>query len=155
MYAPYQCVHIVGGQYVIAASGPQLHSFNLADGSKISSWTCPVSQAQAEASKAVNAGSTQEKKKEESNPESEQQSDHPSKKRKLTSSTHGTETENAESEGTGAKQQGLPVNATARPNVIYLTSSTDGTHVVAVTGEDKAVRVFEHEHGNLKQISQR
>lgn len=40
--------------------------------------------------------------------------------------------------------------------VISLESTSDGQHVVAVTGQDKTVWTFEHDgKGKLKQLSER
>lgn len=43
-----------------------------------------------------------------------------------------------------------------RPVVTHLTSTPDGKHLVAITGHDKAIWVFEHDgNGQLKQLSKR
>lgn len=42
------------------------------------------------------------------------------------------------------------------PFVVLLTATSDGSHVVAVTGQDKTLWVFEHDgKGSLEQVSQR
>lgn len=44
----------------------------------------------------------------------------------------------------------------SRPNIIKLTTSHDGAHVVAITGEDKCVRVFAiAANGQLQHVSER
>ncbi|KAK7542895.1 uncharacterized protein J3D65DRAFT_615316 [Phyllosticta citribraziliensis] len=44
----------------------------------------------------------------------------------------------------------------SRPNIIKLTTSHDGAHVVAITGEDKCVRVFAiAANGELQHVSER
>ncbi|KAK7521666.1 tRNA methyltransferase-like protein [Phyllosticta citriasiana] len=44
----------------------------------------------------------------------------------------------------------------SRPNIIKLTASHDGAHVVAITGEDKCVRVFAiAASGELQHVSER
>ncbi|EGR50467.1 uncharacterized protein TRIREDRAFT_105636 [Trichoderma reesei QM6a] len=43
-----------------------------------------------------------------------------------------------------------------RPVVTHLTSTPDGKHLVAITGHDKVIWVFEHDgNGQLKQLSKR
>ncbi len=42
------------------------------------------------------------------------------------------------------------------PFVVLLTATEDGSHVIAVTGQDKTLWVFEHDgKGSLKEVSQR
>ncbi|KAK5172140.1 tRNA (guanine-N(7)-)-methyltransferase non-catalytic subunit trm82 [Saxophila tyrrhenica] len=53
------------------------------------------------------------------------------------------------------KQKTAASSATGAPNIIKLTSSSDGRHAVAVT-DDKNVRVFEvHDDGKLVELTQR
>ena len=53
-------------------------------------------------------------------------------------------------------QRNAAVGKQEAPAVIALTSTTGGDHVIVVTGEDKSIRVFEHDgRGHLRHISQR
>jgi len=178
MYAPYQCIRIVGKKYIVAASGHELHVFSLVDGSKISSWTCPVppQSHQTKVAVATNTSGPRLGPGSEINKEGEAEtippelpdappalhSDPPAKRRKLSDLSEEEEEEelsvekkNKKGGKSRAKHQKPPADISTPPNVIVLTSSTDGKHVVVVTGEDKTVRVFEHENGELKQIFQR
>jgi len=54
------------------------------------------------------------------------------------------------------KQPVVSVGKQEAPAVIALASTRRGDHVIVVTGEDKSIRVFEHDgRGQLRQISQR
>lgn len=178
MYAPYQCMHIVGKKYILAASAHELHVFSLVDGSKISSWTCPVPPQphQTKVAVATNAlgphlgpgseinkgGETETLAPELPAAPSALHLDPPAKRRKLSDLSEEEEEEeisiekkNKKGGKSRTKHQKPPADISRTPNVIVLTSSTDGKHVVVVTGEDKTIRVFEHENGELKQIFQR
>jgi tRNA (guanine-N(7)-)-methyltransferase subunit TRM82 len=58
--------------------------------------------------------------------------------------------------GHETKQPVVSVGKQEGPVVIALASTRRGDHVIVVTGEDKSIRVFEHDgKGQLRQISQR
>ncbi|KAF2146629.1 uncharacterized protein K452DRAFT_241559 [Aplosporella prunicola CBS 121167] len=122
MQHPYQCLQAldrVGSQTVsilLAASGHNLFSFNLENGSLLNTWSAetPSSASAAE------------------DPVPEDGEGPPGKKRKI------------------ENQSGTP------PSFVKLVSSDDGRYVVAVTGEDKCVRVFSVEpNGKIQQLSER
>ncbi|EON64218.1 hypothetical protein W97_03448 [Coniosporium apollinis CBS 100218] len=70
-------------------------------------------------------------------------------------STEGDQ-ENEEPEGPPGKRRKLDASPEKSPNVTKLLVSHSNEHVVAVTGEDKCVRVFAvSSNGNLEQLSQR
>jgi len=67
-----------------------------------------------------------------------------------------------ESPTVGVKKQGREKNGNQdtahqeRPFIHALTATADNHHVVAITGSDKTLWVFEHDGaGNLEQLSQR
>ncbi|KAF4309594.1 hypothetical protein GTA08_BOTSDO02534 [Botryosphaeria dothidea] len=59
-------------------------------------------------------------------------------------------------EGPPEKKRKISEGSASRPKVIRLSVSNDGQYAVAITGEDKRVRVFSVEpSGQLKQLSER
>jgi tRNA (guanine-N(7)-)-methyltransferase subunit TRM82 len=61
-----------------------------------------------------------------------------------------------ESEGPPGKRVKLSPSKEQKPNFSTLILSRNGQYLVAVTGEDKCVRVFETDsHGRLHQLSER
>lgn len=160
MLAPYHCLE-VAGNILIAASGHELQTFNLETGAEISSWACPrpVVEGKKEQphEKVVIEVSPEKSDKPEDGSE-----DPPAKRRKISDDGEKKEavedeksTENKKNGRPKAKQLRQPADRSLPPNFIALTASRDGKYVVAVTGEDKHVRVFENESGQLKQISSR
>ena len=160
---PYQRLQR-SGNVLIAARGSSIDTFDLSNGSFLSSWST--------APETVNAPT-------HSTPNALESSSPPSKRRKVVD-----EEDVADSEPTGQlsakistngngngvakaekkKQQNQKSRAESAssgleyPAVTCLAASSDGKHVVAVTAEDKSVRVLEHvknESGKqgLRQIS--
>ena len=136
---------------LLAASGPSIRTFNASDGTYISKWSHlePESQPNENAhdrSAGSHAG--------------DDASEEPyTKRRKLENEGKAEESEVSVEvvveEGSGKKKK-RKRKAFQIPSVVNLTATADGKHVVAVTGEDKSVRVLELlEDGSLKQISQR
>ncbi|CAJ2501808.1 Uu.00g046610.m01.CDS01 [Anthostomella pinea] len=185
MNLPYQCLSALGtGGLFCAAKGTSIHTFDLgADPQFLSSWSHPLrfKQKQAENSKPQDGEDTPM----EEAPGEQANDQPPSKKRKLDEGTEYSkaeaevkvETENedddaatpeapANGKGKGknkgkGKDQKKPKSeyAAVRPEapfVIILTATDDGSHVVAVTGQDKAIWTFEHDgKGASKELSQR
>ncbi|EKG21990.1 hypothetical protein MPH_00682 [Macrophomina phaseolina MS6] len=59
-------------------------------------------------------------------------------------------------QGPPEKKRKISEGPASRPKIIKLAVSTDGQYVVAITGEDKCLRVFSIESsGQLKQLSER
>jgi len=140
---PYQCLQKCGN-ILIAARGSSIDSFSLEDRSLLSTWKCPTPFQDlkiAEPSK-----STTEKSDTEPSP---------AKKRKL---SVGGDSEKPEVKKKSNNRADAVSSGLEAPAVIAL--AVRGQHVVAVTGEDKSIRVFENmfkEDGKhyLKHISQR
>ena len=146
---PYQCLQKCGN-ILIAARGSSIYSFNLEDRSLLSSWKCPTAFQDLKINETTKPPSTDVVI--ESSPS-------PAKKRKLSA----TEDSQKSVESPGTKKTNNRADAVASgleaPAVIALAVTGD-KHVVAVTGEDKTIRVFENvfkEDGKqyLKHISQR
>lgn len=175
LHMPYQCM-VKCGNILVAARGSSIDSFNIHNGSLLSTWNCPASQegkeqsAPKEAPKKADSSSlipsTGEASVEDSAP--------PAKKRKLSNEPEAEEEEQSTPKDQepevkdGKKKDKKPkqnirsvaVNSGLQaPAVIALAATKDGRHVIAVTGEDKSIRVFEsvEENGTqrLQQISQR
>lgn len=148
MAMPYQCLERCGN-VLVAASGSRIDTFKLEDGSLISTWKCPVDVAPK---------TSKDLPQEEIPPKQEVPAKSPpAKRRKLAG---GAEEQEQTNESTGEKKANNRLDAVASgleaPAVIAMTCTNSGNHVVAVTGEDKSVRVFEHDGaGYLQQISQR
>ncbi|KAK3904853.1 hypothetical protein C8A05DRAFT_42150 [Staphylotrichum tortipilum] len=138
MDLPYHLIKVCGN-VVFAAQGSDIHSFSSAL-EHISTWKYPVKQP--DESKA---------------PESEAQESPapegpPTKRRKV---ENGQESASKGQQGSKKNvKHDLPANE--KPFLQKLFTTADGRHLVAMTGSDKTIWVFEHDGaGNLKQLSQR
>ncbi|KAI8632059.1 hypothetical protein F5Y19DRAFT_384099 [Xylariaceae sp. FL1651] len=165
MGLPFQCLTQLGkGTLFCAAKGTSIQTFDLsADPQALFSWSHPSSKEDENANRLTETTHEDVKNVEETDNQP------PSKRRKLASDT-GDATQNEEAEGgqgtpdtpaNGEKKQkknrakGAPPKTEA-PFVVLLTATDDGSHVVAVTGQDKTLWVFEHDgKGALKELSQR
>ena len=153
---PYQCLKKCG-DLLIAARGSSIDSFSLENRSLVSTWKCPSTQeAQANApvqeeevvaslSAAVDVAT--------------EQSTPPAKRRKLSVSEEPEKSSQKNGKGKNHRSDALSTGLEA-PAVIALTATKGGQHVIAVTGEDKSIRVFENllkqdSKHELKQLSQR
>lgn len=181
MKIPYNKVH-VQGQILFAARGRAIHTFNLTDGSYISSWKHPDADKVASSIKAINEAKAEAALAEEANTPATESDGPPAKRQKLDGESESTsvnpeastptaaQDEKAQAghyDGRGKKGKGKAAKdfdsgktrfarVPDRPVVTHLTSTPDGSHVVAITGHDKVIWVFEHDgNGQLKQLSQR
>ncbi|KAH8676880.1 hypothetical protein BGZ60DRAFT_526302 [Tricladium varicosporioides] len=178
---PYQCLEKCG-KFLVAARGSNIDLFNVEDGSFIFTWSSvpavvhggnlPAGDEAAQLQHEVSQLSSVNIKVDASPP--------PAKRRKLSgnedekSETKGENTEKVdpeskgeskENEKTEKKQKKQKQNNRSEtsgfesPSIIALATTNDAKHVVAITGEDKAIRVFEiiETEGvvEVRQISQR
>jgi tRNA (guanine-N(7)-)-methyltransferase subunit TRM82 len=182
---PYQCL-TKQGNLLVAARDSNIDLFNLEDGSHLSTWSFPSAEkvqylkAVVEDQRKVSA--TQECQSSSIDIIVDSTSP-PAKRRKLSSDEtekqgtpiKGSEQESAvdsnvavQTKGTSEKQQKKQKQnnrsvaiSTGQgfPAIIALAISEDEKHVVAVTGEDKCIRVFdvvsEGEMARLVQMSER
>lgn len=184
MKIPYNGLH-VSGDVIFAARGGKIHTFNL-DGTHISTWKHPDVEKVDAASRAIIAQTTEpEKPVSEESPavEAVDNDEPPAKRQKLQSTkdeSKGGESEaapetniaekGADGKGKGKsekksknKQNNGPRNkehhisrVPDRPVITHMTSTADGAHLLAITGHDKVIWVFEHDgKGQLTQLSQR
>ena len=138
MVLPYHLLKACGG-IVFAAQGGDIHSFSSAL-EHIATWKYPVQQVD-EAS-APNA-----EPQDSPAPEGP-----PAKRRKVEGGREPVP--NAQPKSKKNNPYDCPANE--RPFVQGLYATTDGRHLVAITGSDKTIWVFEHDGaGNLKQLSRR
>ena len=157
---PYQCLLYCSrpGQaeagILVASSGPYIHTFNVHNGTYLSTW--PLGQEIGKSSKddaTAELGSELTAKTETH----QEDSQGPRKRRKLSPprDDSGSSTEIVVNGG-DADAQNPRLKPAISPPVIKLAGTSNGHHVVAVTGEDKCIRVFElSEDGFLIQLSER
>ncbi|KAI0400323.1 hypothetical protein F4802DRAFT_500937 [Xylaria palmicola] len=163
MSLPFQCLSPLGqGTLFCAARGCSIQTFDLGAASQsLFSWTHPSLK---QADNAAQAKEISEGRGEGEQPGEEQP---PSKRRKLGSDAANSDVEAEAKEGEGKgkgekkkrKKKGKAGWAAPRqeaPFVVLLTATEDGSHVVAVTGQDKTLWVFRHDgKGLLEELSQR
>lgn len=145
MSVPYHLLKVCGS-IVFAAQGSDIHSFTTTLG-YISAWKYPLKQADVPSGPSTEA------------PESPAAEGPPAKRRKVQNSEeqqsngHAAEASN----GQGRTKKNYQENpANERPFIQGLYATTDGRHLIAITGSDKTIWVFEHDGaGNLNQLSQR
>lgn len=141
---------------LLAANGPNILSVDLRKGLVASKWpddTRRLPDVQDhEVSQAGGLGGTS------------REDDPPSKRRKLSpfrqyeqaSSESSVSIEFVSQRLKGQRRKKKIDPEFALPNVSHLISTADGLHVIAVTAEDKCIRVFELDAvGSLKPLSER
>ncbi|EEU46443.1 uncharacterized protein NECHADRAFT_79056 [Fusarium vanettenii 77-13-4] len=175
MKIPYNVVH-VSGSVLFAARGGKIHSFSLDDGAHLSTWKHPDVDKVDAAVKAISDEASSEKpvSQEPTVAEGEANDEPPAKRQKVEEpkdeAVKETEQEDPDKQASGKKKGGKksknrnqPRNkehnisrVPDRPVITHLTSTSDGSHVLAITGHDKAIWVFENDgKGNLTQLSKR
>lgn len=170
---PYNGVQ-AAGNILFATRGGKIHSFNLSDHKHISTWQHPDVEKQISSSEPKQEPQNETKTPidTENVPETEE-SEPPAKRQKVaeegldvsTGDAEAGNTETAQSKGTKGKGKGKSDNhgdrsrmgrVVDRPLITLMTCTDDGKHLIAVSGHDKSVWVFEHDgEGNLTQLSQR
>ncbi|ESZ99529.1 hypothetical protein SBOR_0094 [Sclerotinia borealis F-4128] len=160
--APYQCLKRCGN-YLVAARGSSIDTFDIRDGSYLSTWKSPSSES-TEGSKTT--GDETQFKSEQQNPETStgtpdvilESSTPPAKRRKLSVGEEETEkTVVVQQIKKRVKNNSAPKITEPSP-ITALTITRDLQHVIAVTGEDKTIRVLAWEDTagkGLKQINDR
>jgi tRNA (guanine-N(7)-)-methyltransferase subunit TRM82 len=159
MQRPYQCLR-KSGNILVAASISSLDTFNLENGKRISSWDYPLPTGTAglvKNSTPTEIAGIGARKSDCLPADIVLPSDPPTKRRKLSNSPTTEENEFVDQNKQKISKPTEPANPMSEaPAIIALTSTRDGKHVIAVTGEDKTIRVFEHDgKGGLHQTSER
>ena len=134
---------------ILGASGSSIFSFSALDGSFLSEWSSanpgiPTVICNAE----VSVRETGEAFK----------NDHTRKRRKLSTPGDGSGSESPEIVVYNGKQRPSQIGSVndAAPFVLKIISTSSGEHVIAVTGEDKCVRVLKVQaNGRLETLSER
>ena len=172
MRIPYSCV-TTHGDVVFAARGGQIQTFKLGGGPALTTWNHPEAEREASAS-AQSAGDSAEKTPQAAGAESPAVEDEPPTKRQrveqgapeesATDAGSATPQTEAEEKGNGKKKDkkghgNYRGPFSRQPDyhlIIILEVSADGKHLVAVSGNDKTLWVFEHDgNGVLKEASKR
>ncbi|KAH8591307.1 hypothetical protein B0O99DRAFT_519576 [Bisporella sp. PMI_857] len=153
---PYQCLKKCG-DILIAARGSSIDSFSLKDHSLLSTWRCPSTQSSKSLEPAKDTPAPVSQDSSASVEIVTEQSTPPAKRRKL--STSGPEKPNQQNGKRQNNRLEYVSSGLEAPAVIALAVTRNGKHVIAVTGEDKSIRVFENAFKDSKheliEISQR
>ncbi|KAI9931622.1 WD repeat-containing protein 4 [Aspergillus wentii] len=143
---PFHCVRFIKRQQsgaqnlLVATAGPKIYSFAAESGQRLAVWPQDVEPSKEDSSKDIGT---------EASPEDQTP---PEKKIKVTPSTDQTAGEDPKSTSQESKKPKTP----AWSSIPLLIASSDGKHVVALTSEDKCLRVFAvGEDGSLQQLSER
>ncbi|KAI4858812.1 hypothetical protein F4820DRAFT_441623 [Hypoxylon rubiginosum] len=165
MSVPFQCLCRLGQSSILcAAKGTSIHTFGLGAGSShLSSWTHPLTKQDGTSDPQATS--------QDGNLNEQDSEQPPSKKRRLNSDEKPNEEGKANQGETGAVEapesgNGKKKNKKQKPEsraqpselpfVILLRATEDGSHLVAVTGQDKTLWVLEHDgNGVLKELSRR
>lgn len=173
MRIPYSCVTTHGG-VVFAARGGQIQTFKLGGGPALATWNHPEADREAAVS-VESAGASTDKQGQAAGAEKPTPEDEPPAKRQRveqgapeeSTPEAGTATpqegeagENSKGNKKGKKGHGNSRGPISRqPDyhlIIILEVSADGKHLVAVSGNDKTLWVFDHDgNGALKESSKR
>ncbi|EAW08228.1 putative tRNA methyltransferase [Aspergillus clavatus NRRL 1] len=136
---PFQCIKSVerrnsGRQLIIGSAGPKIYTYAAETGERLGIWPETANTAEAKAAPSTTGEEPPEKRRKVSPPPDQKPED---------------------SEPASQKSR-KPEASPAWSTIPILAVSADGEYVVAVTAEDKCIRVFEvEENGALKQLSER
>ncbi len=159
---PYQCMAKLGN-IVVSARGSRIDSFTLPEGAFLSTWSSSTLQEEANGKPEVKPTPILQNS-ESSSVDITLDAAPPAKKRRLSKVSREEEEADEKEPGKEGKKKknnrsDAVVSGLEAPAIIALAVTKDGKHVVAVTGEDKSIRVFESvsedEKQSLKQLSQR
>ncbi len=156
MRFPYQRLHVCGN-VLVAARGGSIDTFSISEGTYISTWKhkhAPFRDAarELEAGHAGGEPSPAAKRRRVDDDDDDDDGADPQGSLPASSKEPGRQRpKKGPMNNTGAVQEDL-----IDPVVTVLEGTADGRYVVAVTGQDKTVRVLEHDgRGVLRQLSER
>ncbi|CAD6564471.1 MAG: Uroporphyrinogen decarboxylase in heme biosynthesis [Alectoria sarmentosa] len=140
---------------LVGAFGSFIHTFSAQNGRYLSTWPSLETTAQTRS-----IGQNDEKESEVSNQKSSSQDDskRPPKRQKLSPAKDDSGNFSAEIVVAGDSDNGESTRyqQPSNPPIIKLAGTSAGQHVIAVTGEDKCIRVFDlAADGILMQLSER
>ena len=154
MQHPFQCLLYCSQSYehqiLVAAAGPYIHTFDVNNGVHLSTWPPPDSKSHSivEVEDKSNGG----------NGVAEQNTDkyehhRAAKRRKISPVYGGSESSSAE---IVVESNSNEIPQPPNPPIVKLIATRDGHYVVAVTGEDKSIRVLLLlANGTLEQVNER
>jgi len=164
------------GNVLVAARGSNIDLFSLNDGSFLSTWQCSSTQGPLKGKQSAQGASPKLENQDSKSSSVDivvDASPPPAKRRKLSEEENQDKTsaEDPKADNQGGKRknnkkekkQNNRLDSVASgleaPAVIAFTVTSDAQHVIAITGEDKSVRVFSltSQDGitHLEQLSQR
>ena len=149
MIVPFQLISYCFRQdqdIILAASGHQILSFRV-DGSFLSKWSSSEQDALS-VSMAIEY--------DRQDPRDEIEPGPPEKRRKVDQEEVSNTSSAKKATENGKNRQTLDFKSSASPSIMILCPAPDGLHLVAVTGDDKRLRVLElHGDGRLEQRNER
>lgn len=169
MKIPYNCVHRCADT-LFAARGGKIHTFDLSTHRHLGTWKHPeldtflagggvqVEPEEADDSVMVDEAEPPAKRQkvtEDAQDEKEDEQDKPEAK------SEDKSQEKTEEKTAGRRKKGKdqrkpkPLPVPDRPVIIQMATSPDGSHLVAVSGNDKAIWVLANNNGHLTQLSKR
>ncbi len=171
MKMPYQHL-LVCSDILVAARGGHIYTFNIRDGSHIGSYRhpslekhCVSKDAGTDPSKSLDGAASQEqgdtngggpalKRRKVTLDDDEEPGTAEDQIQRPETDSHG----NGEGQNRQKRKKGIPGarEIPESPFITCLEATADSRYVVAVTGQDKNIQVFEHDgKGNLKKLSDR
>lgn len=155
MKFPYSQVHVHDGIIFATRSG-RIESFDLHNGNKLSTWIHPDTENFVNSIKPVSTEVPDDSSTVEP-PTKRQKTSEVEEEDANSAKTEGNPQDESPAEGGAKKGPKQPRQKQVdRPVVPLITGTTDGKHIVALSGQDKAIWVFEHDgQGQLKQLSKR
>ncbi|KAK0729165.1 hypothetical protein B0T21DRAFT_394501 [Apiosordaria backusii] len=156
MPVPYHLLQ-VSGSIIFAAQGTNIVSFN-SSLEHLSTWKYPVkaTDAPSEATPDVEAPSTVEAPPTPEGPPAKRRRTENDEKEAQNGDAATPSSANGQKKGRFHNKPAVANISNEKPFINCLITTTDGRHVIAATGSDKTIWVFEHDgSGNLKQLSQR
>ena len=163
LQTPYQCIE-KAGKFLVAARGSSIDLFSLDDLSLLSTWEFPHAEGLSTKDETQSTAKNHSINMLET-PALDPEPPHTSpaaKRRKLSdeSSTQAIEAGERKAMRKPNSRSDSMASGLEDPAVVTLASTRGGQHVIAVTGEDKTIRVFEiavEKNGKtyLKSLSQR
>ena len=155
MLPPYQSLlfcrrgHQEENNIILCASGSSIFSFSALDGSFLSEWSSAIQKVPAV---------TTPREASVNRSEEFLNTDDGRKRRKLSTQPNGSDSESPEIVVNSGKQKPSEIssgNDTA-PFILRIIGTSDGEHVIAITAEDKSVRVLNLQaNGRLETLSER
>jgi tRNA (guanine-N(7)-)-methyltransferase subunit TRM82 len=159
-YHPFQKLCYIsqsgGDGLLLAAAGPQILSLDLTNGGILSRWPDDAPRSDEKPSYERSTNGEMLGRSVDDDPPTKRRKTSPSQEEDQDSRESSISVEFVSERAKGQRRKKKKVVKSPPPNVSHILSTGDGRHVVAVTAEDKCVRVFELvAAGFLKLLSER